>query len=70
MLGVYLKWLPSGTMGDMPNPGDGSMLIHIITLCMGLIIAYGLGQIFEIFQRRRRLREARAAELAARKPHE
>jgi hypothetical protein len=44
------------------------MLLDIITLCIGLIIAYGLQQMIEIFRRRRRIRKARAAELAARKP--
>jgi hypothetical protein len=42
----------------------------IITLCIGFIIAYGLLQMVELFRRRRRVRKARAAELAARKPHE
>jgi predicted PurR-regulated permease PerM len=46
------------------------MLVHIITICIGFIIAYGLQQIIELFQRRRRIRKARAAELAARKRDE
>jgi hypothetical protein len=46
------------------------MLLNIITLCIGFIIAYGLQQMIEIFRRRRRIRKARAAELAAHKPHE
>jgi hypothetical protein len=37
---------------------------------MGLIIAYGLQQMIEIVQRRRRIRKAGAAELAARKRDE
>jgi hypothetical protein len=41
------------------------MLIHIITLCIGLIIAFGLQQLVELFQRRRRIRAARAAAQAA-----
>jgi hypothetical protein len=40
------------------------MLLHLITICVGLIIAFGLQQIIEIFQRRRRIRKARAAERA------
>ncbi len=46
------------------------MLPRIITICIGFIIAYGLQQIIEIFQRRRRIRKARATELATRKPRE
>ena len=53
----------------MPGITDFS-LTHIITLCIGFIIAYGLQQIIELFQRRRRIRKARAAELAARKRDE
>jgi len=34
------------------------MLIHLITICIGLIIAFGLQQIVELFQRRRRIRAA------------
>jgi len=41
------------------------MLIHLITICMGLIIAFGLQQLVELFQRRRRIRKAQAAEQAA-----
>jgi len=37
------------------------MLIHLITICMGLIIAFGLQQLVELFLRRRRIRAARAA---------
>jgi len=33
------------------------MLVHIITLCIGLIIAFGLQQIVEAFRRRRRSRK-------------
>lgn len=57
-------------MSDNLSKGAGSMLLHLITICMGLIIAYGLGQMIEIVRRRRRIRKARAAELAARKPDE
>jgi hypothetical protein len=42
--------------------GREPMFVHLITLCLGLIIAYGLLQIVELFQRRRRERKARAAE--------
>jgi hypothetical protein len=41
------------------------MFIHLITICIGLIIAFGLQQLVELFQRRRRIRQARAAEQAA-----
>jgi len=37
------------------------MLIHLITICIGLIIAFGLQQLVELFQRRRRNRAAQAA---------
>jgi hypothetical protein len=37
------------------------MLIHLITICVGLIIAFGLQQIVELFQRRRRIRRAQNA---------
>jgi hypothetical protein len=37
------------------------MLIHLITICIGLIIAFGLQQIVELFQRRRRIRRAQTA---------
>ncbi len=37
------------------------MLIHIITICIGLIIAFGLQQIVEVFQRRRHIRRAQDA---------
>ena len=37
------------------------MLIHLITICIGLIIAFGLQQIVELFQRRRRVRATQAA---------
>jgi hypothetical protein len=46
------------------------MLLHLITICIGFIIAYGLQQMIEIVQRRRSIRKARAAELAARKRDE
>ena len=41
------------------------MLIHLITICIGLIIAFGLQQLVELFQRRRRIRAAEAAAQAA-----
>jgi hypothetical protein len=37
------------------------MLIHLVTICAGLIIAFGLQQLVELFQRRRRIRAAEAA---------
>jgi hypothetical protein len=46
--------------------GSEPMFVHIITLCLGLIIAYGLLQIVGLFQRRRHERKAReTAELQA-----
>jgi hypothetical protein len=44
------------------------MFLHLITICIGLIIAFGLQQIIELFQRRRRLRRQRAIELKAVSP--
>jgi len=41
------------------------MLIHLITICIGLIIAFGLQQIIELFQRRRRSNRAAQAEAQA-----
>jgi hypothetical protein len=41
------------------------MALHLITLCIGFIIAYGLLQLIELFRRRRRQRAADAAALAA-----
>jgi hypothetical protein len=41
--------------------GREPMSVHLITLCLGLIIAFGLLQIVELFQRRRRERRAREA---------
>jgi hypothetical protein len=38
------------------------MFLHLITICMGLIIAFGLQQLVELFQRRRRIRKQREAE--------
>ena len=40
------------------------MFLHLITLCIGLLIAAGLQQIYEVFQRRRRDRAPLAAERA------
>jgi hypothetical protein len=42
--------------------GSEPMFVHLITLCLGLIIAYGLMQIVELFRRRRRERKARETE--------
>lgn len=41
------------------------MFLHLITLCMGLLIAAGLQQLYEFFQRRSRTRALRAAERTA-----
>jgi hypothetical protein len=44
------------------------MFLHLITICMGLIIAFGLQQLVELFQRRRRIRKHRALEQQAATP--
>jgi hypothetical protein len=46
------------------------MLIHLITICVGLIIAFGLQQIVELFQHRRRIRKQRELEQQAATPSE
>jgi hypothetical protein len=38
------------------------MFLHLITICIGLIIAFGLQQIVDLFLRRRRVRKQQAAE--------
>ena len=43
------------------------MFLHLITICIGLIIAFGLQQIVDLFLRRRRERRQQAAEAQARK---
>lgn len=41
-----------------PFPGSRFyMFIHLITICIGLIIAVGLQQIYDLFQRRRAQRK-------------
>jgi hypothetical protein len=45
------------------------MLLHLTTICIGFIIAFGLQQTVEILWRRYRNRKARAPELATRQPH-
>ena len=45
--------------------GSEPMFLHLITICVGFIIAFGLQQIVELFLRRRRTRKAEAAEQAA-----
>jgi hypothetical protein len=40
------------------------MFVHLITLCIGLLIAAGLQQTYEFFQRRRRTRALLEAERA------
>jgi hypothetical protein len=41
------------------------MFLHLITLCIGLLIAAGLQQIYEFLQRRRRTRALLEAERKA-----
>jgi hypothetical protein len=42
--------------------GSDHLLIHLITICIGLIIAFGLQQIVDLFLRRRRARRQQAAQ--------
>jgi hypothetical protein len=42
------------------------MLLNLITICIGLIIAFGLQQIVDLFLRRRRARKQQAAAAQAR----
>jgi hypothetical protein len=37
--------------------GSNNMFLHLITICIGLLIAFGLQQIVDIFLRRRRARQ-------------
>ena len=46
-------------------PGSDHMFVHLITICIGLIIAFGLQQIVDLFLRRRRARKRQAAEAQA-----
>ncbi len=45
------------------------MFLHLITMCVGLIIAFGLQQIVEFWQRRRRIHKARDLDLQAQRDH-
>ena len=47
-------------------PGSDNMFLHLITICIGLIIAFGLQQIVDLFLRRRRARKQQAADTQAR----
>jgi hypothetical protein len=47
--------------------GSEPMFLHLITICIGLIIAFGLQQIVDLFLRRRRERQQQAADAQARK---
>ena len=47
--------------------GSDHMYLHLITICIGLIIAFGLQQIVDLFLRRSRARKQQAAEAQARK---
>ena len=47
--------------------GSEPMLLHLVTICIGLIIAFGLQQIVDIFLRRRRARQQEADDAKARK---
>jgi len=42
------------------------MYLHLITICIGLIIAFGLQQIVDLFLRSRRARKQQAADAKAR----
>jgi hypothetical protein len=41
--------------------GSDPIYLHLITICIGLIIAFGLQQIVDLLLRRRRAREQQAA---------
>jgi len=41
------------------------MFLHLITICIGLIIAFGLQQIVDLFLRQRRARKQQDAETQA-----
>ena len=43
------------------------MFLHLITICIGLIIAFGLQRIVDLFLRRRRIRKQQADDDQARK---
>jgi hypothetical protein len=45
--------------------GSDHMFLHLITICIGLIIAFGLQQIVDLFLRRNRARKQQAAEAQA-----
>ncbi|HSY36280.1 MAG TPA: hypothetical protein VK814_11060 [Acidobacteriaceae bacterium] len=40
--------------------GSDHMFLNLITICIGLIIAFGLQQIVDLFRRRRRARKHQA----------
>ncbi len=44
------------------------MFLNLITICIGLIIAFGLQQIVDLFLRRRRARKLQAIDAATPKP--
>ncbi len=45
--------------------GSDHLFLNLITICIGLIIAFGLQQIVDLFLRRRRERKQQAAETQA-----
>lgn len=47
--------------------GSDHMYLHLITICIGLIIAFGLQQIVDLFLRRSRARKQQADDAQARK---
>lgn len=48
--------------------GSEPMFVHLLTICIGLIIAFGLQQIVDLFLRRRREHKQQAAESPSAKP--
>ena len=46
--------------------GSDNLLVRLITICIGLIIAFGLQQIVDLFLRRRRARQQEASDAQAR----
>lgn len=48
--------------------GSEPTYLHLITICVGLLIAFGLQQIVNLFLRRRRERKHQASDTAPPKP--
>ena len=57
--------LPSSIVVSNTMLDSNHELLHLVTICIGLIIAFGLQQIVELLQRRRRARRQRDADALA-----